>query len=114
MTQKIKLMSDEEVKDFLMKECKFNATSNLFVYMWIAGQKITDECEKRAVELVKEAFKAGFDSGEISAEYSDETRDEAFQQFLKEQSRTEPPSLDNVQGFLDTIKEQEANEEKDG
>lgn len=91
MTQKIKLMSDEDINS-LVKQIYDKNPDNHFVlqHTHVVHQTIVDECEKRAMEKLKEvAFKAWCDSCDLydlSVNPNCPQDFEAwFQQFLKEQ-----------------------------
>lgn len=92
MTQKIKLMSDDEVSSLIKRIYDKNKGQEFALkYTHILHQEVRDECEKRATEKMREAaFKAwearadnysGFAWGTGTVK----SFDNWFQQFLKEQ-----------------------------
>lgn len=94
MTQKIKLMSEEE-RVIFTSEIILNKTYRGFRDMedlaYKVSTKLLDECEKRATEKIKDAFIAGWsfcyqsENPEFQSSTVFESADEAFQQYLKEQ-----------------------------
>lgn len=90
MTQKIKLMSDEEVKSKVDYSFGHLLYSD-YALISVVCEKMIDECEKRATEKMREvAYKAWCDSCDLydlSVNPNCPQDFEAwFQQFLKEQN----------------------------
>lgn len=106
MTQKIKLMSDEDINSLVKQIYDKNPDNHFTIqHTHIVHQTIVDECEKRAFEKIIRiaAFflEYGNKKGLNRIHVTGWDFDKAMQQYLNEQSLTEPPSVDNVQGFLD-------------